>query len=110
MGHPRRKGPGVPAAAAGVFWVPASAKARTKGKKSILQLYLPYLVGLPLVLPEKQPHFLPLWRRLCLVPSSKSRQMSREHPEHPVRLQARLPGRAPVPPPAEQEPLFLLVL
>lgn len=69
-----------------MFWVPASAKARSKGEKSSLQLHLPYLASLPLVLPEKLPQFLPGWRRLRLVPSSKSTQRSREHPEGLVRL------------------------
>lgn len=97
------KGPLVsPQQLLGCFGLQLQAKARTKGTKSSLQLHLPYLASLPLVLPEKLPPFLPGWRRLRLVPSSKSTRRSREHPEGLVRRQPCLPGRAPAPPAAKQ--------
>lgn len=98
------KGPLVsPQQLLGCFGLQLQAKARTKGTKSSLQLHLPYLASLPLVLPEKLPPFLPGWRRLRLVPSSKSTRRSREHPEGLVRRQPCLPGRAPAPPADPQQ-------
>lgn len=62
----------APAAAESSFWFPAELKSHTEGTKSIPQLWLPYPLSFPVVLPEEQPCVPPLWRKLHLVPATAS--------------------------------------